>query len=275
VNNFLTRAITGSIFVIVIVASILFSHYFFSAVFLVFTILGVNEYYSIVKSENKKPQYFAGVFLSIILFCLMALISMDAISIKYLIILLPLFFIPFVIELFRNKILPIDNLATTLSGIIYIAIPLSLLNFIPNISLEIGVYNKGILLGLFVLIWTNDTFAYFVGVKFGKTKLFERISPKKTWEGSIGGLFFSTIAAYFLSLSFSELSISEWLGMALIVVVFGTLGDLTESMFKRSLNIKDSGNILPGHGGILDRLDALFISVPFVFFYLILINYFK
>ena len=109
--------------------------------------------------------------------------------------------------------------------------------------------------------------------KFGKNRLFERISPKKSWEGSIGGLVFSMIAAYILSLFFTELSCLEWIGMAIIIVILGTLGDLVESMFKRSLNIKDSGNILPGHGGILDRLDALFISAPFVFFYLIIISF--
>jgi phosphatidate cytidylyltransferase len=275
VNNLITRSITGSIFVILVVASILLSHYFFSVVFLLFTILGVAEFYTIVSKEDYMPQRIVGIAISIVIFCIFSLISITNSNIKLLLILIPLFFIPFLIELFSNKKHVIYNLSTTFLGIIYIAIPLSLLNFFPNLSFETGVYNKGILLGYFILIWTNDTFAYLVGVKLGRRKLFERISPKKSWEGSIGGFFFSLLSAYILSCFFVELSFLEWVGMAIIIVVFGTLGDLTESMFKRSLNIKDSGNILPGHGGILDRLDALFISVPFVFFYLLLINYFN
>ncbi len=274
-NNLITRSITGSIFVILVVASILLSHYFFSVVFLLFTILGVAEFYTIVSKEDYMPQRIVGIAISIVIFCIFSLISITNSNIKLLLILIPLFFIPFLIELFSNKKHVIYNLSTTFLGIIYIAIPLSLLNFFPNLSFETGVYNKGILLGYFILIWTNDTFAYLVGVKLGRRKLFERISPKKSWEGSIGGFFFSLLSAYILSCFFVELSFLEWVGMAIIIVVFGTLGDLTESMFKRSLNIKDSGNILPGHGGILDRLDALFISVPFVFFYLLLINYFN
>ncbi len=230
------------------------------------------EFYTIVGKGEIKPQHIVGITISAILFCIVSFISITNTNIELLFILIPLFFIPFLIELFRNKPNPITNASTTLLGIIYIAVPLSLLNFIPNSSFELDVYSKGILLGYFSLIWTNDTFAYLVGVKLGKNRLFERISPKKSWEGSIGGLIFSMITAYILSLFFSELSCLEWVGMAIIVVVFGTLGDLVESMFKRSLNIKDSGSILPGHGGILDRLDALLISAPFVFFYLIIIN---
>jgi phosphatidate cytidylyltransferase len=275
VSNLITRTITGAIFVILVVGSILLNHYLFSIVFFVFTMLGVAEFYTIVGKEQFKPQRNTGIFISLIVYSFVAYISISNHTISLLFFPIPLFFIPFIIELFRNKPFPITNLSVTLLGIIYVAIPLSLLNFIPNIAFETGVYNKGILLGLFILIWTNDTFAYLFGVKFGRNRLFERISPKKSWEGSIGGLVFSMIAAYFLSIFFNELSCLEWIGMAIIIVIFGTLGDLTESMFKRSLNIKDSGNILPGHGGILDRLDALFVSVPFVFFYLILIDLLK
>ncbi|MEI6694599.1 MAG: phosphatidate cytidylyltransferase [Bacteroidota bacterium] len=272
-NNFITRTITGSLFVILIIASILLSHYFFSIVFLLFSILGIAEFYSITAKEEIKPQRLIGIIISVLLFCISAIVSISNAHFKLLFLIIPLFFIPFIIELFRNKPNSISNIATTLLGIFYVVLPLSLLNFIPNISFESGIYNKGILLGYFILIWTNDTFAYLVGVKIGKTRLFERISPKKSWEGSIGGLIFSMLAAYLLSLFFSELTGIMWIGMAIIIVVSGTLGDLTESMFKRNLNIKDSGTILPGHGGILDRLDALFISAPFVFFYLTFINY--
>ncbi|MFZ4400247.1 MAG: phosphatidate cytidylyltransferase [Bacteroidales bacterium] len=274
-NNLVTRSISGSIFVILVIASILLSHYFFSLVFLIFTILSVAEFYSISGKALIKPQRIPGIIISIIIFSISAYISISNSDLIYLLLIVPLFFIPFIIELFKSKTNAIENISTTLLGIVYITIPLSILNFIPNLSFQAGVYHYDILLGLFIILWTNDTFAYLVGVKFGKTKLYERISPKKSWEGSMGGLIFSTLSAFVLSRFYTELSCFEWIGMAFIIVIFGTLGDLTESMFKRNLNIKDSGNIMPGHGGILDRLDALFISVPFVFFYLILITYFK
>jgi phosphatidate cytidylyltransferase len=275
VNNLVTRSISGSIFVILVIASILLSHYFFSLVFSIFTVLSIAEFYSISGKAAIKPHRIPGIIISVIIFSTSAYISISNSGFIFLLLIIPLFFIPFIIELFRNKTNAIENISTTLLGIVYISIPLSILNFIPNLTFQAGVYHYGILLGLFIILWTNDTFAYLVGVKFGKTRLFERISPKKSWEGSIGGLIFSTLSAFILSRFFTELSCFEWIGMAIIIVIFGTLGDLTESMFKRNLNIKDSGNIMPGHGGILDRLDALFISVPFVFFYLILIIYFK
>ncbi|MCX6231526.1 MAG: phosphatidate cytidylyltransferase [Bacteroidetes bacterium] len=271
-NNFATRTITGAIFVILIIASILIHPIFFSVVFLAFCILGIIEFYTIICNEAIIPQRYIGITISILLFVISSIVAITNTHFYLFYLLIPLLFLPFLVELFRNKLHPLTNISTTLLGVFYIALPLSLLNFLPNIGFETGINHKGILLGTFILIWTNDTFAYLVGVKFGKNRLFERISPKKSWEGSIGGLIFSLIGGYILSLFYIELSLAAWLGMSVIIVISGTLGDLTESMFKRSLNIKDSGTILPGHGGILDRLDALFIAVPFIFFYLIILN---
>jgi phosphatidate cytidylyltransferase len=272
-NNFLTRTLTGTVYVTLIVASILIHPLFFYIVFAGFAIAGLIEFYNITNSDKIKPHFFTGMFITVVMFVFSANSAFNAISLEYLLILIPLSFSVFIFELFRNKQNPLQNIATTLLGLFYIALPLSLLVFIPNISLENGVFKKGLLLGFFILIWTNDTFAYLIGVKFGKNKLFERVSPKKSWEGSFGGFLFSIIVAYILSLFFIDLNTMEWIGMAIIIVVFGSIGDLIESLFKRSLNIKDSGNILPGHGGILDRLDAVLIAAPFVFFYLLLINF--
>jgi phosphatidate cytidylyltransferase len=272
-NNFLTRTLTGTVYVTLIVASILIHPLFFYIVFAGFAIAGLIEFYNITNSDKIKPHFFTGLFITVVMFVFSANSAFNAISLEYLLILIPLSFSVFIFELFRNKQNPLQNIATTLLGLFYIALPLSLLVFIPNISLENGVFKKGLLLGFFILIWTNDTFAYLIGVKFGKNKLFERVSPKKSWEGSFGGFLFSIIVAYILSLFFIDLNTMEWIGMAIIIVVFGSIGDLIESLFKRSLNIKDSGNILPGHGGILDRLDAVLIAAPFVFFYLLLINF--
>ncbi|MCB0380058.1 MAG: CDP-archaeol synthase, partial [Flavobacteriales bacterium] len=164
------------------------------------------------------------------------------------------------------------NVAYTIMPIFYVVLPFILLY-------HLGYYNNHqftnefsypIIWGYFFILWSNDTGAYLSGRFFGKHKLFERISPKKTWEGSIGGAVLSVVVAYVCSMYFEQLSVTDWIVVALITVVFGSLGDLVESMLKRSLNIKDSGNILPGHGGILDRFDGLFISIPFVYAYLIL-----
>ena len=126
---------------------------------------------------------------------------------------------------------------------------------------------------MFILIWTNDTFAYIVGKSIGKNKLFERISPKKTIEGFLGGLLFTIIAGYIISRYFTFSSPTSWIITAIILVIFGSLGDLVESKFKRNAGVKDSGTIMPGHGGILDRLDSIIFAIPFLFLYYQIINY--
>jgi phosphatidate cytidylyltransferase len=188
----------------------------------------------------------------------------------YLVIIVLLVFIVPIRELYRtDSNNPIPNIATTLFGIVYIAFPFGLMNFMFRYK---GIETFHLLLSMFVILWTADTFAYLVGSKIGKNRLFERISPKKSWEGSIGGAIAALIAAFIFSVYFKEMSLALWLGYALIIVVAGTYGDLIESMFKRSLNIKDSGNILPGHGGILDRFDAVFMAVPAAILYLMFIS---
>ena len=179
----------------------------------------------------------------------------------------------FFIELFRNKPNPFNNIGFTVLGIIYIIVPFLLLSITSfDITSSDISYAPNKLLGFFLLIWANDTFAYLVGIAIGRTKLFERISPKKTWEGTIGGIICTQGIAYIISIYFTELTMIQWMIIALIISVFGTLGDLVESMFKRSLGVKDSGNILPGHGGILDRFDAVLLCSPFVVVYLMLIQ---
>lgn len=273
-NNLTTRAITGSIYVLLIVFSILIHPLFFYAVFALFLIAGLIEFYKLVKTDSNSPNILHGVVIGFSIFVMTAFINSKYIETKYILFVIPLIFSVFIVELFKNKPNPLDNISLTFLGIIYVAVPLSLLLLITNTLQENYKVGKVLVLGFFVLVWTNDTFAYLVGIKFGKNRLFERVSPKKSWEGSIGGLFFSIIASAVLSYYFDVLSLSEWIGMSIVIVIFGSIGDLVESLFKRSLHIKDSGNILPGHGGILDRLDAVLIAAPFVFFYLLLIRLF-
>ena len=167
----------------------------------------------------------------------------------------------------------IENLAVNLLGILYVALPFSMLNTLTINEFTGNNYNYVFILSLFIFLWTNDTGAFVVGSLIGRNKLFERISPKKTWEGFIGGVIFAVLAAIIISMFYSEINRTEWIIFAVLVAVFGTLGDLIESMIKRRLSIKDSSNLLPGHGGLLDRFDSTLLAVPVIFFYLKLLEY--
>jgi phosphatidate cytidylyltransferase len=159
----------------------------------------------------------------------------------------------------------------TIAGIIYIALPFSLLNFIiyPGISAKSDFY-PWVLIGIFLIIWMYDSMAYVFGSMLGKHKICERISPKKSWEGLIGGAVFAVIMAIVNSLFFHELSLFNWIVIAVLIVVFGTSGDFFESKLKREAGVKDSGNILPGHGGMLDRFDTVLFAVPVIFVWITL-----
>jgi phosphatidate cytidylyltransferase len=162
-------------------------------------------------------------------------------------------------------------MAFTLLGIIYIALPLSLLNCFFSPWAIPHKPDFAFLLGYFVLLWLNDTGAYLMGKATGKHLLFQRISPKKTWEGIAGGFIAGLLAAWGLSRFFTQLSPVHWLIMAVLIILFGTFGDLVESMLKRSMQVKDSGNLLPGHGGVLDRFDGVLLSAPVVYIYIYMV----
>jgi phosphatidate cytidylyltransferase len=167
-------------------------------------------------------------------------------------------------ELFRRQENPIHNWAYFILGQVFIALPFSLLSFI----LFIDGYQPLVLLSVFVTIWVNDTGAYLVGVTFGKNRLFERISPKKSWEGFVGGALAALASGYVFSLLIPEISLLNWFIFSEIIVIFGTLGDLIESLLKRTIHVKDSGNVIPGHGGLLDRFDSMLLAAPVVFIFL-------
>jgi phosphatidate cytidylyltransferase len=269
VSNFLTRTITGIIFVIVVVGSIIWKPYIFALLFLVITILGLLEFYRIISSDLVKVNKILGLAGGILMYVTCALVANMVADIRLLLINLPVLSIICIYELYRKSPTPFTNIGYTLLGIFYIALPFSLFNFFFNPVLITGTFHYEIVLGFFAILWINDTGAYLSGMALGRHHLFERISPKKTWEGSIGGMIFSLITAWVLSRFYSILSPVQWQIYALIIIVFGTLGDLVESMLKRSLSIKDSGHILPGHGGILDRFDGVFIAIPISFIYLL------
>lgn len=270
-NNFTTRTITGAIFVLLVVGSVIFDAKIFAALFLFVSILTQLEFYQILAKRGRKPMTYVGVGVGSFLYVSLSVNALGLFgSIGNILVFLNFFLIGiiFIAELFSHSTDPFGNIGTTLTGVLYIALPFGLLNYLYQPVIYPNNFNFGILLGYFLVLWLNDTGAYLVGSAIGKHRLFERISPGKTWEGSIGGALFAVLAAALLSNYFTGLSLLQWIMMAIIIVVFGTLGDLVESMLKRSLGIKDSGNILPGHGGLLDRFDAVLLSAPAVFVYL-------
>jgi phosphatidate cytidylyltransferase len=184
-------------------------------------------------------------------------------------------FVLLVFELFTRTDKPFQNVGLSLLGIFYLVLPF--IFAMPQLSSSRvysfqgygNYFTPNIVAGLLFLTWANDSFAYLIGSRIGKRKLFERISPKKTWEGTIGGGLACMLTSLGVHHYLGVLSLWDWLAVALIVAIFGTIGDLVESMLKRSLGVKDSGHIMPGHGGFLDRFDAFIFAMPFVYLFLI------
>lgn len=277
-SNMITRSITGVIFVAAVVVCFL-KPFAMEFLFALVTGLSIWEYCGLVNEKegvNVNPMIstVAGVyfFLAVGGFC-SGVVPSGAVFIPYLLTIVYLF----ISELYTGRENAIETWAHTMLGQMYIALPLSTINVLAFNGAANGqevVYNQIVPLCVFIFLWTNDTGAYCSGSLFGKHKLFPRISPGKTWEGSVGGAVLVIIAAAVVYHFFPQiegdlgLSIIEWMGLGLVVVVFGTWGDLVESLFKRTLGIKDSGNILPGHGGMLDRFDSSLMAMPASVIYL-------
>ncbi len=264
-NNFLQRTLSGFFFVLIIVGSIIWNPYSFAVVFTIITGWSVYEFHKLTNQQHEvQAMTLMSVVGAVLLFVISFLYASGTIiypgfSIYGLYIVLML-----VIELYRRKPNPLHNWAYFLLGQLIIALPFSLLNFI----LFIESYNPLILVAVFVTIWVNDTGAYLVGMTFGKHRLFERVSPKKSWEGFIGGALAALISGYVFSLFIPDINLWQWLLFSEIVVVFGTFGDLLESLLKRTVNVKDSGDVIPGHGGLLDRFDSMLLAAPAIFIFL-------
>jgi phosphatidate cytidylyltransferase len=277
-QNFIARTITGVLFVAILVTCFLRAQ---SMILLFALITGltiwefgrlVNEWDDI--QINRFISTVAGVyfFLAMAGYCTgMATLT---VFIPYLITIIYLI----ISELFLKAPNPVNNWAYTMLSQMYIALPLSTINLLAFQTGGEGQYNALLPLSIFVFLWVNDTGAYCVGSLIGKHKLFPRVSPGKTWEGSVGGGLLVLVAAavigWLTSGESDSLSIPVWMGLGLVVVVFGTLGDLVESMFKRTLGVKDSGNILPGHGGMLDRFDSSLMAIPAAVVYLFTLSLF-
>lgn len=270
-NNFVVRALTGVVFVALILAAILWNPVLFAAVFGAISALAIWEFCSLVNQKegvhvNRFICTVGGVYLFFAFFGYSINYQGASIFIPYLIIMLYLL----TSELYLKRESPMNNWAYAMLSQLYVALPFALLN---TLAFQFSLTNAAVTfaplypLSLFLFLWASDTGAYCSGMLFGKHRLFPRVSPKKSWEGSIGGgilaIIVSTVICYFVKTSYLE-----WAGYALVVVVFGTWGDLVESLLKRELGIKDSGHILPGHGGILDRMDSSLLAIPASIIYL-------
>jgi phosphatidate cytidylyltransferase len=268
-SNLITRAITGFFFALIVLGSILTGDTVQAFVFGVFLLLGLWEYARLFQNTEYKQIPLLTTVIGIYIYGIMILLNLGIIKAPaFYYSVYPLIFIYFLVELWRKQKQPIASIGVFVFGIIYLVIPFSLLN-------KLMTQDKNefpVIIGMILLIWSNDTFAYLIGRKLGKTTLFERISPKKTWEGTIGGICFTLLTGlliYYFSETFSPIF---WFVAACIVAPAAIYGDLLESLFKRSLNIKDSGKILPGHGGILDRFDAVLFTVPFFYLWYLIFN---
>lgn len=267
------RAVTGVIFLAVMISSILFKPETLLALFAVITAVAMYEFYSVQLLKRIRANTFYGIFIGLMTVFITYGVTFYNLSPLWYVGLMPLFLLVPIFELYKQSTRPVANIAKTLWGIVYIAVPASLVFPITSSVLDNSGYEPWLLLALFIFIWLSDTGAYLSGRFFGKRKLFERISPKKTIEGAVGGTLISIGGSIVLSFWVDNLSMIEWAGAALIVSVTGIYGDLVESQFKRYFEIKDSGNTLPGHGGFLDRFDSFIFAAPFYFTYLLIINF--
>jgi phosphatidate cytidylyltransferase len=277
-NNFFRRTLTGAFIVLFVLGG-----FWLHPVSLVITgfilALGTQyEYYVMVRKEGIRPQLVAGMTAGAITYFLAAGVAAGILNVMFFLVLIPVFFLVMIMELYRKLDKPFDSMAHTIFGVFYTVLPFSLIPFsaFSNegigslISSDLTNFSPGIIVGFFILLWANDSGAYLIGVAFGKHRLMERISPKKSWEGFFGGVLLSGIAAWLISGWLGILTPFLWIMVSLIIAISGTFGDLIESMLKRSIGVKDSGNIMPGHGGFLDRFDSTLISFPLVFLFITL-----
>ncbi|MFM9983986.1 MAG: phosphatidate cytidylyltransferase [Flavobacteriales bacterium] len=269
-NNLVIRSIAGIIFSVVVICSALLGELALGILFLVFSSIGLYEFYTITSESSKNPEVkWIGLLLGIALYLVLFFVFTDVIEVKFLWIFPALLSVLFCALLLRIEQKQMEHLAFTLMGLIYVVFPFSLVNLLAHVD---GQFNYEWPVGFFLILWANDTGAYITGKFLGKTKLYEKVSPNKTWEGLMGGIVFAFAVAWILSHYFISVPLNQWLVVSVIISIFGNLGDLFESMLKRRFNVKDSGSIMPGHGGALDRFDGLLMSMPVVICYLILFS---
>ena len=272
-KNFIIRTLSGIVMVATLIGATLFSKLTFVLLLLAITLGGEWEFYRLAKKAGTSPQRFVGMLAGFLMIMAAAaalheILAITAVLMVAFMILIPM---PLIFELYRKSATPMANVGITYAGVIYVALPMALLTFFP-MMLGNGEWKPWSVILYIFIIWANDVFAYLFGITLGKHRLFERISPKKSWEGFFGGLL-GAMAMGFVAAKVMDANVAMWIGLALIAAITGVFGDLVESLLKRSVDVKDSGSFIPGHGGWLDRFDALIFSVPFAFIYLVIVEF--
>ena len=270
-SNILVRTITGAVFITVVLFPLFWRVEAALAVFGIFMSLGLIEFYQMAnKHEQLNVSWESGLIMGLFVFGIISGVRLYLLPELTLFLIPPLIFIFLAFSIWRKKDHPFLNVSVLLLGLIYVVFPFSMMSI-----WHVGDTNSfPLLAGMFILIWMNDTFAYLSGRFFGKNKLIERISPNKTWEGTVGGIVFTVLGSIAMSLLFDPEHLSFWIMSSLIISPCAILGDLLESIFKRNTGVKDSGQLLPGHGGVLDRFDATLFTAPFFISWSIIYTYF-
>jgi phosphatidate cytidylyltransferase len=277
-DNLIRRSLTGVFIVLFVLGGFWLHPVSFVLTGYILLAGAQYEYYNMIRSTGIKPQIAAGIIAGSAVYAISVLVSSGMLKPRWYLILIPLSAAIMIAELYRKTEKPFDSLAHTFFPVTYSAVPFSMFPFSafshtglePLLKTGNMIFSPGIVVGFFILLWINDSGAYLAGVSFGKHHLMERISPKKSWEGFAGGFILTIVAAWFLSGWMGVVDKKGWIVISVIISVMGTYGDLVESMLKRSTGVKDSGNIMPGHGGFLDRFDSTIISFPMVFLYITL-----
>ena len=276
-KNLRVRTLSGAVLAAVVLGAVIWSQWSFGLLLMALLVVGMSEFYTLAEKQGSHPQRIVGLVAGAVLFALnFAFVSDDieilgsarqafACGLAFLLLLLPAMFI---CELYRRQGNPAADIGTTLMGVVYVALPFSVMCYIPMIGSD--VWNPWVMLFYIFIIWCNDVFAYLVGMSVGRHRLFERLSPKKSWEGFFGGVAGAVVMGL-VAARVLDGGYVAWAGLALVAAVSGVLGDLVESMFKRAADVKDSGALIPGHGGVLDRFDAMLLSAPFVFVYMLFV----
>ena len=276
-KNLWVRTVSGAVLAGVMLGAIAWSQWSFGLLLAALLVVGMTEFYSLAGEQGSNPQRIVGLAAGLVLFALnFAFVSDDiqilgsarqafACGMALLLLLLPAMFI---CELYRRRENPAANIGITFMGVVYVALPFSLMCYIPIIGSE--TWSPWMMIFYVFIIWANDVFAYLVGMSVGRHRLCERLSPKKSWEGFFGGIAGAVVLGL-VAARVMDGSCWVWAGLALVAAATGGLGDLVESMFKRAAGVKDSGTLIPGHGGVLDRFDAMLLSAPFVFVYMLFV----
>lgn len=274
-KDIFVRIATGLLFIGVVIGCISWNKYSTASLFFVFSMIGAYEFYRILEKNELSRNLRYGLVTNAWIYIVLTLVFIELIDFHLISLCIPMVIILVLLELFSDDNIPYQNISSTLFATFYITLPFACLNYL---SFNESIYEKidldkgwSLLAGYFIILWTNDSMAYVTGKLLGRTKLFERVSPKKTWEGFLGGVGCAILAGYVFAL-ITDSSQFHWMILAIVIGVFGTLGDLSESLLKRSGDVKDSGSILPGHGGVLDRFDGILLSAPLILVYLLYIS---